>query len=378
MTEKTPRIAIVIGTRAEATKLAPLAHELQNRSSRFQTTVIATGQHRELLDGAIQSLQLKPAMSLGVLKDRPSRSGQATRLLVALETAYREVHPDWVVVQGDTTSTFIGALAAFHEGIKVAHVEAGLRSGDLSKPFPEEANRRLVSQIATLHFAPTPRARQNLIAEGTPPKRIHITGNTAVDALLTIHEYIEGHPEKVAPELDFVNHAARRIVTMTCHRRESFGEPMARMFKSVRQLADEFTDIQIIYPVHPNPNVTAAARNYLSNHERITLIPPLDYASFVWLMARSCLLLSDSGAVQEEAPSLRVPVLILRDVTERPECVESGAARLVGTDGQTLYRIARNLLMNESERQSMRVAENPFGDGCASRHIADILEKQGC
>jgi UDP-N-acetylglucosamine 2-epimerase (non-hydrolysing) len=366
------RILIVLGTRPEAIKLGPLIHVLRAYAGAAAVRVCITGQHREMLAPVLELFDIVPDHDLRLMTPNQDLAWLTGAILQGVTRVIEVEHPDWVVVQGDTTTAFAAGLAAFYRGARVAHVEAGLRTRDKRSPFPEEANRRLVDGLADLHFAPTERAQQNLLREGADPSTVHVTGNTVIDALGHVlarddggdHEALAGIP------------AGRRIVLVTAHRRESFGTGMIQICRALRRLADEVADVQIVYPVHLNPNVRDPVHAQLSAHPRISLIPPLDYASLIRLMRRSTLILTDSGGIQEEAPSLGKPVLVLRAATERPEAVEAGCAMIVGTDTDVIVRQARHLLEDPEAYGRMARVANPFGDGHASERIAQVLLAQ--
>jgi len=364
------KVLSIFGTRPEAIKLAPVIKALRARPSEFTSRVCVTGQHRELLDQVLRLFDIRPDHDLAVMQPDQSLFYSTSRILTELEPVLTKEKPDWVLVQGDTTTSFVASLAAFYLRIPVAHVEAGLRSCDLAQPFPEEANRRLADALATLHFAPTEGARQNLLAEGVPDSRIRVTGNTVIDALLDVaarpYDYARG-PLAALP-LD-----SRRVILVTAHRRESFGEPLRTLCQAIRTLAERYPDAHIVYPVHLNPNVQQPVRELLAGQPNISLLEPLDYEPFVHLMKRSTLILTDSGGVQEEAPSLGVPVLVMRDVTERPEGVAAGGARVVGTDTSAIVAAASELLDSPAAHARMSKARNPYGDGKASERILSTL-----
>ncbi len=366
------KVLSIFGTRPEAIKLAPVIKALRARPEEFASRVCVTGQHRELLDQVLRLFDIHPDHDLAVMRPDQSLFYSTARILTELEPVLAREKPDWVLVQGDTTTCFVASLAAFYLRIPVAHVEAGLRSRDLTQPFPEEANRRLADALTTLHFAPTDGARQNLLAEGVPDSHIRVTGNTVIDALLDVaarpYDYARG-PLAALP-LD-----SRRLVLVTAHRRESFGEPLRALCQAIRALAERYSDAHIVYPVHLNPNVQQPVREMLGGRDNVSLLEPLDYEPFVHLMKRSTLILTDSGGLQEEAPSLGIPVLVMREVTERPEGVAAGAARVVGTDTNTIVVAASELLDSPALRTRMSKAQNPYGDGKASQRIlAALLE----
>lgn len=360
------RCLFVLGTRPEAIKLAPVVAELRARRC-FRVQVCLTDQHGELLEQVLRVFSIRPDYRLNVMKPGQSLFDVTTRTLQRLEPVLRSVRPDIVFVQGDTTSAFVGALASFYIRVPVAHVEAGLRTYDLTAPFPEELNRRLISPIARFNFAPTPEARRHLLSEKVEPASVFVAGNTVVDALLAVaRRPVPAAVSRLIPRKPYI------LVTM--HRRESFGEPIRRVFDALLRIAELHQGTMIVYPVHPNPNVARPAREILGRHPGICLLPPLEYLPFVHLLKNCEFVLSDSGGIQEEAPALRKPVLVLREKTERPEAVRAGTARLVGTDPERIIREASRLLESTSARRSMMRQRNPFGDGQAARRIADYLE----
>jgi UDP-N-acetylglucosamine 2-epimerase (non-hydrolysing) len=363
------RVLSLFGTRPEAIKMAPVIRCLQG-ASWVESTVAVTGQHREMLDQVLRVFDLTPDIDLNLMKPGQSLTDLAGRALVAVGEILRQYHPDLLLVEGDTISVFVGALAAFYERVAVGHVEAGLRSFDRDDPFPEEINRRLVSVIADLHFAPTTRARANLLAEGVSSDRVSVTGNTVVDALLGV---LNG-PEQgkfVAPRTIDPN---GRIILATLHRRESWGEPMRAACSSLRLALDRFPDTELLFPMHRNPIVRDVVTSVLGNHPRAHLVEPLDYVSMVRAMARCHLIVTDSGGIQEEAPALGKPVLVVRDTTERPEAIEAGTARLVGTNAQSVLAGLIDLLGNPESYDRMAHAASPFGDGHAAEKIVGRIE----
>lgn len=370
------KILVVVGTRPEAIKIAPLLRALQGTVPQAEVEVCATRQHSELLDPALELFQIRPGFDLALMKPNQSLADLTSRALVALDGVYESFKPAVVVVQGDTTTAMAASLAAFYRRVPVAHVEAGLRTADLMAPWPEELNRRLTGTLASVHFAPTERARQNLLREGVENERIHVTGNTAVDAILSIVGRLRnenGLREQLERRFSFLD-TQRRLILVTGHRRESFGEGFERICAALARLARR-PDVQIVYPVHLNPNVREPVFGVLGGHENVKLIEPVDYLAFAYLMMRSYLIISDSGGVQEEAPSLAKPVLIMRDVTERPEAVEAGVARLVGTEVGRIVAGAERLLDDAADYASMAKGVNPFGDGHAAERIASVLSR---
>lgn len=367
------KLLILAGTRPEVIKLAPVHRALLQDSGRFSTVWCSTGQHRGMLDQAMAAFSVKPDLELGVMAPHQSLAGLTASLLRELDAAFERENPDAVIVQGDTTSAMVGTLAAFYRGIPVAHVEAGLRTGNLQAPFPEEANRVIISRLASWHFAPTPRWGDQLLQEGVPADRIEVTGNTVVDAL----EWMRA-AGKIASGGEIPSAVAAllsgcRLLLVTGHRRESFGEGMSNICRAIRTLADRFPDVQVVYPVHLNPNVQGPVHDLLGGHPRIHLLPPVSHPAMLWLMERAHLVLSDSGGVQEEAPSFSKPLIILRETTERPEAVEAGCAVLAGTDEARIVALASRLLEDEEAYRSMITRVNPFGDGRAAERIVARL-----
>ncbi len=366
------RALCVFGTRPEAIKMAPVVRALRERPARFEGLVCLTAQHRGLLDQVLEDFELGPEFDLDLMRAGQSPAEVASRVLAELPALLREVRPDVVLVQGDTTTTFATAFASFLERIPVGHVEAGLRTGNLEHPFPEELNRVLTTKAARLHFAPTEGARAALLAEGVSASDVWVTGNTVVDALLQTVRVDYAFREPALRGLD----PQRRLVLVTTHRRESFGAPLASICAAVGALARRRWDCDFVIPVHPNPRVRATLVPALEGRANVHLLEPLGYREFVQLMARAHLILTDSGGVQEEAPSLGVPVLVLRETTERPEAVAAGAARLVGTDEAGILRHALELLGDRAAHARMASARNPYGDGRAAQRIADALHER--
>ncbi len=371
MSQSRTKIAIVVGTRPEAIKMAPLIRELKAATSRWDVSVIATAQHRELLDQVFRLFDITPDHDLDIMQAGQSLFDVTERALRGLERVFAEVAPDMVLVHGDTTTTFIGALASYYLKIPVGHVEAGLRTGRRYSPFPEEMNRRLAGALTELHFAPTHKAAWNLRSEGVDGNSILVTGNTVIDALLTVAAR-EECPMGL-PDLPDDLGDGRRLILMTAHRRESFGAPLERAFAALAEIADAHPDCHLVYPVHPNPNVKGPAERILGGRSNVQLCEPLDYAPFVYLMKRAHVIITDSGGVQEEAPSLGVPVLVMREVTERPEAVEAGTVRLVGTDADRIRHDLGRLLDEEEAHTAMASAVNPYGDGLACQRIVQRL-----
>jgi UDP-N-acetylglucosamine 2-epimerase (non-hydrolysing) len=365
------KAALIVGTRPEAIKLAPLALAMRQQPEAFRSVLIATAQHRQMLDQALSLFDLQPDYDLNVMQANQSPFEVTTGILSRLRPILEEEQPDLVIVQGDTASTFAGGLAAFYLKIPIAHVEAGLRTYNKAQPFPEEINRHLVSVLADWHFAPTEGARQNLLRENVPADRVFVTGNTVVDALLSIVRQSAPPLPKFAEDLAL----QQRLLLVTAHRRENWGQPMRRICHALRLLTERFPEIVIAFSVHLNPNVRAVVHEELQQTPRIHLLKPLDYAAFVHLMARAHFILTDSGGIQEEAPSLGKPVLVLRDVTERPEGIEAGALSLVGTDPDRIVMAATRLLSDPEAYQAMARHENPYGDGRAAERIVQILRR---
>lgn len=365
MTERL-KVMTIFGTRPEAIKMAPLVLELQKHPEKIESIVTVTAQHRQMLDQVLNIFGITPDFDLNIMKDRQTLIDVTTRGLEGLDKVMKEAKPDIVLVHGDTTTTFIASLAAFYNQIPVGHVEAGLRTWDKYSPYPEEMNRQLTGVMADLHFSPTAKSATNLQKENKDESRIFITGNTAIDALQTTVKETYSHPvlEKLGND---------RLVLMTAHRRENLGEPMRNMFRAINRLVDKHEDVQVVYPVHMNPVVREIANEILGEHNRIHLIEPLDVIDFHNVAARSYLMLTDSGGVQEEAPSLGVPVLVLRDTTERPEGIEAGTLKLAGTDEETIFGLADELLSDKEAHDKMAKASNPYGDGRASERIVEAI-----
>ena len=349
----------VFGTRPEAIKLAPVILHMQSRPEQFRVQVAVTAQHREMLDQALSVFRITPDYDLNIMAPGQSLAASASRILAALEPVLAAAKPDIVFVQGDTTTTLYGAMAAFYAGIPIGHIEAGLRTGDLLQPFPEEMNRVLTGRLATIHFASTEGARRNLLAEGVAADTVHVTGNSGIDAVL-----------HVADQLGPVERSSKHLIVVTAHRRESFGGGFENICKALRTIAAR-PDVEIVYPVHRNPNVQDPVQRHLANVPNIRLIEPLTYVPFVELMRRATILLTDSGGIQEEGPSLGKPVVVMREKTERPEAVEAGTVLLVGTDEQRIVSEVTRLLDDEPRREAMSRIHNPYGDGHASERIAD-------
>ena len=363
------RVMTIFGTRPEAIKMAPLVLELQSRQG-IQPICCVTAQHREMLDAVLEIFRLKPDYDLNIMEPRQTLSTITTKCLLGMEGVLEQAGPDLVLVHGDTSTTFAGALAAFYRQIPVGHVEAGLRTWDKYSPFPEEMNRKLVGDIADLHFCPTPANRENLAREGITDG-VFVTGNTVIDALKTT---VRPDYQFATQALNSLDYAGKRIILVTCHRRENYGQPMTNIMTALRRLADAFPDVELVYPVHLSPVVREAAGKYLSGHPRIHLIDPLSADEMHNLMARAYLVMTDSGGLQEEAPALGRPVLVLRRETERPEAVQAGTVKLAGTEEEEIFSLAAELLSDERAYHAMAHAVNPYGDGQACRRIADAIE----
>jgi len=360
------KVMTVIGTRPEAIKMAPLILEMKKQPENIDSIVTVTGQHRQMLDQVLALFEITPDYDLNIMRERQTLTDVTVRCLEGLEGIMRRVNPDIVLVHGDTTTTFIAGLAAYYNQILVGHVEAGLRTGSKYSPYPEEMNRQLTGVLADLHFAPTKGAAQNLRNEDKPKESIYITGNTVIDALKTTVRKDYYHPilEKIANN---------RLLLMTVHRRENLGEPMRNIFRAIKRLTEKYDDIQVVYPVHMNPAVREIAADILGGGQRIHLIEPLDVIDFHNIASRAYLVLTDSGGVQEEAPSFDVPVLVLRDTTERPEGVEAGVLKLAGTEEETIFAFTEQLLSDQEEYEKMKGAVNPYGDGRASERIVEAI-----
>jgi UDP-N-acetylglucosamine 2-epimerase (non-hydrolysing) len=368
-----PHILCIFGTRPEAIKLCPLVRRLRSEGRRFSVKVCVTAQHRDMLDQVLQTFSVTPDYDLNLMQPGQSLSALTANILAALEPVLQRERPDIVVVQGDTTTTMAGALGAFYHRTAVAHVEAGLRTGDPWQPFPEEMNRVLTARLASIHFAPTERAAAALTAEGVPADRIEITGNTGIDAILYVRDALD-RGDLTAPAWPWLD-PTRKLVLVTSHRRENFGDGFRSAMAALRKLAER-GDVQVAYPVHRNPNVLGPAHEMLSGLPNVVLLEPLPYVPFVDLMRRAYLIVTDSGGVQEEAPSLGKPVLVLREKTERPEAVEAGTVRLVGTSETAILREAARLLDDPGEYLAMTRVHNPYGDGHACEAIAAALAAQ--
>ena len=361
-------VMLVFGTRPEAIKMCPLVNELKKRPG-IRTVVCVSGQHREMLDAVLRAFNVVPDYDLAIMKDRQTLFDITVNILERIRAVLEEVKPDVVLVHGDTSTTFVTALACFYMQIPVGHVEAGLRTYNKYSPYPEEINRQFIGSVADMNFAPTEKSRQNLINEGKKPETIYVTGNTAIDAMrLTVRDDYSDEITEWAK--------GSRLIVLTAHRRENIGDTMRGMFRAIRRICEKYDDVKVVYPVHLNPAVTEAANEVLGGEENIRLIKPLEVFEFHNLLARSHIILTDSGGIQEEAPSLHKPVIVLRDTTERPEGVEAGTLKLAGTDENVIFSVIDSLLSDPEEYKKMASAVNPYGDGFASRRIADaIIEK---
>lgn len=363
------KVMTVFGTRPEAIKMAPVVLELQKHADRIQTIVAVTAQHRQMLDQVLDLFQITPDYDLDIMSQWQTLYDITTKSLMGLKDVLAKEKPDLVLVHGDTTTTFAGALASYYQQVPVGHVEAGLRTGDIYSPFPEEMNRKLTGAIAAIHFAPTATAKANLLKENVNPSHIYVTGNTVIDALMmtVAGDYDFGDDLK---DVDFHNH---RVILLTTHRRENLGEPMRHIYKALRRIIEEIPDTEIVFPVHRNPLVRKVVEEELAGVDRIHLIDPMEYEPFANLMSLSSLVLTDSGGIQEEAPSLGKPVLVLRNTTERPEAVEAGTVRLIGTDKDVVYAETKRLLTDQAAYDAMSNAVNPYGDGKASQRIVQAI-----
>lgn len=370
------KVLFVFGTRPEAIKMVPMIKELQKRKKKFKVKICVTGQHREMLDQVLDFFSIKPEYDLSVMRPGQSLFGVTARILEKIEAPIDDFKPDIILVQGDTTSALVGALAGYYKHIDVGHIEAGLRSGDIYSPFPEEVNRMLVGRIARYHFAPTQRPVEALLHEGVKQDTIFKVGNTVIDTLLLglqiIHSDASNHYGDIVKDIDW----DKRVILVTGHRRESFGKGFEAMCNAIKEIAIKNKDVEVVYPVHLNPNVQEPVNRILRGLNNVHLIKPLDYPELIWLMEKSYIVLTDSGGIQEEAPTLGKPVLVMREVTERQEGIEAGTAKLVGTNNDVICRETQKLLDDQKAYDAMANAINPYGDGTSSKQIADILEKQ--
>ena len=363
------KVLSIFGTRPEAIKMAPLVKELEKRKE-IESLVCVTAQHREMLDQVLETFEIKPDYDLNIMKPGQTLGDITTRALTGLEKVIKECKPDIVLVHGDTTTTFAGALAAFYNQVAIGHVEAGLRTNDKYSPYPEEMNRQMVDCMTDMYFAPTQLSKQNLISENIDASKIYVTGNTAIDAMSTTikddynNEYLNWVKEN------------EKLILVTAHRRENLGDPMRNIFKAIKRIVNEFNDVKVIYPIHMNPKVRSVANEVFADCDKVKLIEPLEVIDFHNFINKCYMIMSDSGGVQEEAPSLGKPVLVLRDTTERPEGIEAGTLKLVGTDEETIYKEAKKLLTDKKEYEKMSHASNPYGDGLASKRIVDAIIAQ--
>lgn len=360
------KVMSIFGTRPEAIKMAPLVKELEKRKE-IESIVCVTAQHRQMLDQVLETFDIKPDYDLNIMKQGQTLSDITTRTLLGLENVIKEVQPDIILVHGDTTTTFAGALAAFYNQVAIGHVEAGLRTNDKYSPYPEEMNRQMVDCMTDMYFAPTDISKENLLKENIEEEKIYVTGNTAIDAMSTTIDKNYSHKE-----LEWIKENEKMIL-LTAHRRENLGEPMRNIFKAIRRIADEFSDVKVIYPIHLNPKVRSVANEIFAGCDKVKLIEPLEVFDFHNFQNKSYIILTDSGGIQEEAPSLGKPVLVLRDTTERPEGIKAGTLKLVGTDEDTIYEETKKLLLDKKEYEKMSHASNPYGDGHASEKIADAI-----
>lgn len=362
------KVMLVFGTRPEAIKMCPLVNELKTREN-IKTIVCVTGQHREMLDQVLTAFNVEPDYDLSIMKEKQTLFDVTVNILERIKSVLEEAKPDVVLVHGDTSTTFVTALACFYMQIPVGHVEAGLRTYNIYSPYPEEFNRQAVGIVSQYNFAPTELSKQNLLNEGKKPETIYVTGNTAIDALKTTVRKDYSHPQLEWAE-------GSRLILITAHRRENLGKPMENMFRAIKSVMNEHPDVKAIYPIHMNPVVRQTADSILGGDERIRIIEPLEVLDFHNFLSRSYLILTDSGGIQEEAPSLGKPVLVMRDTTERPEGIKAGTLKLVGTEEETIYKEFKRLLEDENEYAKMSNASNPYGDGFACKRIADILENE--
>ena len=362
------KVMSIFGTRPEAIKMAPLVKELERRKE-IESIVCVTAQHREMLDQVLNTFDIKPDYDLNIMKQGQSLADVTTRALVGLEEVIKKVKPDIVLVHGDTTTTFAGALAAFYNQVAIGHVEAGLRTYDKYSPYPEEMNRQMVDRLSDMYFAPTEISKDNLLKENIDESKIYITGNTAIDAMSTT-----GDENYTHPELEWIK-PGEKMILLTAHRRENLGEPMRHIFRGIKRIVDEFDDVKVIYPIHMNPRVREVAKEVFGDADRVKLIEPLEVFDFHNFQNKSYIILTDSGGIQEEAPSLGKPVLVLRDTTERPEGIKAGTLKLVGTDEDVIYEETKKLLLDKKEYEKMSKASNPDGDGHASERRVDAINE---
>ncbi len=364
------KVMTIFGTRPEAIKMAPLVKELEANSDKIESIVCVTAQHRQMLDQVLEIFDIKPDYDLNIMKDRQTLIGITTRALEGLDEVMKEAKPDIVLVHGDTSTTFVGSLAAFYNQIKVGHVEAGLRTYDKYSPYPEEMNRRLTGAIADIHFSPTVKNKNNLLKENIAEKDIYITGNTVIDALKTTVRDDYKFKDEVLKAMDW---DSKKVIVMTAHRRENLGEPLKNICRAVRTIVERFDDVEVVYPVHLNPAVREVAFDILGGHDRIKLIDPVNADELHNAIKRGYMVMTDSGGLQEEAPSLGKPVLVLRNETERPEAVEAGTVKVAGVDENAIVELASQLITDKTEYEKMAKAVNPYGDGLASKRIVEAI-----
>jgi UDP-N-acetylglucosamine 2-epimerase (non-hydrolysing) len=368
------RVLSVFGTRPEAIKMAPVIKRLESYPDEIESLICVTGQHREMLNQVLDFFNISPNFDLDLMEDNQTLPHLTAKLLTSLASVFTKVKPDWLLVQGDTTTTLVASLAGFYKKIRIGHIEAGLRTNDKFAPFPEEINRHLTSVLADLHFAPTERARQALLSEGVHGERIFVTGNTVIDALLWAREEVKKNPPIIPFDLkDAIN--GKKLILVTGHRRESFGRPFEQIWLAIKDLIARFPNVCVVYPVHLNPNVKEPIYRVLGNIDRIYLMEPLPYGPFVWLMDQAYLILTDSGGIQEEGPSLGKPVLVMREVTERPEGIEAGCVQLAGIERDKIVQRISELVSNKNLYEKMSHAKNPYGDGKAATRIMEVLLK---
>ncbi len=366
------KVLVIFGTRPEAVKMAPIIKSLKNDEEYFDTKICVTAQHREMLDQVLRIFEIKPDYDLNIFKSGQTLTEITCRALMGLEGVIEDFKPDIVLVQGDTSTVFSGALAAFYHQVKIGHVEAGLRSGNMYSPYPEEANRKLTGIITDFHFAPTETSKENLLNEGYDEEKLYVTGNTSIDALKWVIDKDYKFEDEILNNIDFEN---KKVILLTAHRRENIGEPMENIFSALRDVLQKNPDAEVIYPMHLNPKVREIAREVFKDTKGVYLIEPLDYLPFTNLMSKCYMVVTDSGGVQEEAPSLGKPVLVVRRETERPEGVEAGTARLVGTERDVIFGEADKLLNDDTEYKKMANAVNPYGDGSAAEHIVKAIKE---
>ncbi len=370
------KIMVVMGTRPEAIKLAPVIKELERHPEEFEVVPVTTAQHRQMLDQVLKLFKISSSYDLDIMENDQTLSGLTARIIEKFDPIVRKEKPDWILIQGDTTTTFTSALVGFYHKIRIGHIEAGLRTHNKYRPFPEEINRRLTGVLTDFHFAPTERTKENLIAEGIPEENIFVTGNTIIDALFMILERLKGDKsmlQHLNSQFSFLNSKSTKLILVTAHRRENHGEPLESICFALKDIVQANSEVKIIYPVHLNPSVQELVKRILKDNQRIHLINPVDYKSFVWLMNKSYFILTDSGGIQEEAPSLGKPVLVLRQVTERPEAVKAGTVRVVGLDREKIVQEAQRLLDDQALYEKMSKVVNPYGDGKAAKRIVEVL-----